>query len=242
MIIIIIKIILNYFYHKKYVNNYKASKRKKTDYPISWPLHDNENKIWDSCWWFLKSGYNCTFCEIRMIVSIHSKGGGCFSLGSQSTVFFCLSILFFPLRISFSSVRQWLLVGFFLLFLILPVRTRFFLSSYPPSATSWRRYVGCATSLPGNRYLAGFTLNGARHTVVPHTRISFSFVTSYARRLFSLLTSLESFFFFLPVFLFLLFEFFNCHLNLFIFTFLSFFIFFFSSSRKIYYFCIFFVI
>lgn len=127
----------------------------------------------------------------------------------ESTVFFCLSILFFPLRISFSSVRQWLLVGFFLLFLLLPVRTRFFLSSYPPSATSWRRYVGCATSLPGNRYLAGFTLNGARHTVVPHTRISFSFVTSYARRLFSLLTSLESFFFFLPVFLFSLFEFCN---------------------------------
>lgn len=45
MIIIIIKIILNYFYHKKYVSNYKASKRKKTDYPTSWPLHDNENKI-----------------------------------------------------------------------------------------------------------------------------------------------------------------------------------------------------
>lgn len=43
----------------------------------------------------------------------------------------------------------------------------------PPSPTSYRRYVGCATSLPGNRYLAGFILNGARYTVVPHTRIFF---------------------------------------------------------------------
>lgn len=163
---------------------------------------------------------------------INWKGGGCLSLGSQSTVFFCLSILFFPLRISFSSVRQWLLVGFFLLFLLLPIRTRFFLSSYPPSATSWRRYVGCATSLPGNRYLAGFTLNGARHTVVPHTRISFSFVTSYARRLFSLLTSLESFLFFLPVFLFLLFEFCNClNLNLFIFIYILIIFYFFLFHR-----------
>lgn len=206
-------------------------------------MWDNENKISDSCWWFLKTGYNnCTFRNSNDRLDsrkINSKGGGCFSLGSQSTVFFCLSILFFPLRISFSSVRQWLLVGFFLLFLLLPVRTRFFLSSYPPSATSWRRYVGCATSLPGNRYLAGFTLNGARHTVVPHTRISFSFVTSYARRLFSLLTSLESFFFFLPVFLFSLFEFCNPSSKFIYLYVLIIFLFFFSSSKKIY-FCIFF--
>lgn len=45
MIIIIIKITLNNFYHKKYVNNYKVSKMKKPDYPTSWILHDNENKI-----------------------------------------------------------------------------------------------------------------------------------------------------------------------------------------------------
>lgn len=30
---------------KKYVNNYKASKTKKPDYPTFWPLRDNENKI-----------------------------------------------------------------------------------------------------------------------------------------------------------------------------------------------------
>lgn len=63
----------------------------------------------------------------------------------------------------------------------------------PPSPTSYRRYVGCATSLPGNRYLAGFTLNGARYTVVPHTRISFSaFSTSFSSFFSSICSSCAS--------------------------------------------------
>lgn len=74
--------------------------------------------------------------------------------------------------------------------LLLAYTVPLFLSSF------WRRYVGCATSLPGNRYLAGFTLNGARHTVVPHTRISFGFVTiAYALLLRRWLTSSRSFLF-----------------------------------------------
>ena len=116
-----------------------------------------------------------------------ATGAGSEPLRSGSRPLLSVSVPFVPSGVGVSLSAAGLLFLSFPLLSGLPG----ILSSLPlpPSLHRGRRYVGCATSLPGNRYLAGFTLNGARpYRCSPYT--NFLWLRYYRACAFSAVTRL----------------------------------------------------